>query len=108
MWQHAGLSRTEAGLRDAKARLEEWSRGASLARDQHPYDPELHRVGSLVTVGLLVTHAALRRQESRGGHFRADFPRRDDLHWQKRIADARLGVADSVSTATSQNVNSVS
>ena len=108
MWQHAGLSRTAPGLRDARARLEEWSRGTSLARDQHPYDPELHRVGSLVTVGLLVTHAALRRQESRGGHFRADFPRRDDLNWQKRIADARLGVADSVSTATSQNVDSVS
>ena len=89
MWQHAGLSRAEAGLRDARARLEEWSRGASLARDQHPFDPELHRVSSLVTVGLLVAHAALRREESRGGHFRADFPQRDDLHWRKRVADAR-------------------
>ena len=99
MWQQAGLSRTEAGLRDARARLEEWSRGASLARDQHPFDPEVHRVASLVTVGLLVTHAALRREESRGGHFRADFPRRDDLHWQKRIADAQLDVARSVGDA---------
>ena len=89
MWQHVGLSRSEDGLRLAKARLEEWSRGASLACDQHPFDPELHRLSSLVTVGLLVTHAALRREESRGGHFRSDFPRRDDLHWQKRIADAR-------------------
>jgi L-aspartate oxidase len=94
MWQYVGLSRTEAGLLDARARLEEWSRGASLARDQHPFDPELHRVASLVTVGLLVTHAALRRQESRGGHFRADFPRRDDLHWSKRVADARVGGSD--------------
>ena len=89
MWEHAGLSRTEAGLRKAEALLEEWSRGASLARDQHPFDPELHRVASLVTVGLLVAHAALRREESRGGHFRADFPRRDDRHWQKWVADAR-------------------
>ena len=61
----------------------------SLARDQHPFDPELHRVASLVTVGLLVTHAALRREESRGGHFRADFPQRDDLHWRKRVADVQ-------------------
>jgi len=89
MWQQVGLSRSGDGLRHALGRLDEWRRGASLARDQHPFDPELHRLGSLVTVGLLVTHAALRREESRGGHFRADFPKRDDIHWQKHIADAR-------------------
>ena len=30
--------------------------------------------------------AALRREESRGGHFRTDFPQRDDLHWKIHIA----------------------
>jgi L-aspartate oxidase len=89
MWQRAGLSRSGAGLTEAESRLEEWSRGASLARDQHPFDPELHRLSSLVTLGLLVAHAALRREESRGGHFRADFPHRDDINWRKRVADAR-------------------
>jgi L-aspartate oxidase len=29
--------------------------------------------------------SALRREESRGVHFRSDFPKRDDNHWQKHI-----------------------
>jgi len=33
--------------------------------------------------------AALRREESRGAHFRADFPARDDLHWKFHIAEFR-------------------
>jgi len=31
----------------------------------------------------------LRREESRGGHYRSDFPDRDDVHWKKRVAERR-------------------
>ena len=31
--------------------------------------------------------AQLRREESRGGHFRSDFPNRDDIKWRKHVAD---------------------
>jgi succinate dehydrogenase/fumarate reductase flavoprotein subunit len=34
-----------------------------------------------------MARAALRREESRGAHFRADFPARDDLHWRLHAAD---------------------
>ena len=44
---------------------------------------------NLCTVALLVARAALRREESRGGHFRADFPQRDDLHWRVRMVEPR-------------------
>jgi L-aspartate oxidase len=47
----------------------------------------VRRLSSLVTVGLLIARAALRREESRGGHFRTDFPHRDDIHWQKHVSD---------------------
>jgi L-aspartate oxidase len=42
---------------------------------------------NLVTVARLIACAAIRREESRGGHFRADFPARDDLHWKVHLVD---------------------
>ena len=44
---------------------------------------------NLVTVARLIARAALRREESRGGHFRADFPARDDVHWKLPRRDRR-------------------
>jgi L-aspartate oxidase len=87
MWRHAGLVRSHDGLERAVVALEAWRPVVQGARDAAPGDRERRRVASLVTVGLLIARAALRRQESRGGHFRADFPRRDDIHWQRHVAD---------------------
>jgi L-aspartate oxidase len=87
MWRSVGLLRTQHALEAAVARLEAWAGAAAAARAARGCDPELHRVASIVTVGWLVARAALRRQESRGGHFRTDFPARDDLHWRKRFSD---------------------
>lgn len=87
MWRSVGLLRTQRALEAAVATLEAWMVAAAATRAAHNCDPELRRVASIVTVGWLVARAALRRQESRGGHFRTDFPSRDDLHWKKRISD---------------------
>jgi L-aspartate oxidase len=87
MWQHVGLVRTRDGLIEATARLSYWQEAVKAARDVRPGDDALRRVASLVTVGSLIAHAALRREESRGGHFRADYPQRDDARWQLHVAD---------------------
>jgi L-aspartate oxidase len=87
MWRDAGLVRTRNGLAPLVDQLSAWRAAVSKARSATPGDRELRRVASLVTVGLLIARAALRREESRGGHFREDFPQRDDIHWQRRIAD---------------------
>ena len=87
MWQHVGLVRTREGLAAASATLTTWEQVAKTALAANPGDEGLRRVASLVTVGHLIARAALRREESRGGHFRADFPKRDDIHWLRHVAD---------------------
>ena len=71
MWEHVGLFRTAAGLRTALDEL------GTLRPDEDP----------VITVGRLIARAALRREESRGGHFRLDHPQRDDSRWRRRIME---------------------
>jgi L-aspartate oxidase len=75
-------------LSAAVRQLAAWRAAAAARRVAAPADRECRRVASLTTVGFLIARAALRREETRGGHFRADFPNRDDIHFQKHFADA--------------------
>jgi L-aspartate oxidase len=78
MWNSVGLWREEALLRTAIEALDEWY--AALGDDRG-------RVAALVTVGRLMARAALRREESRGCHARADFPSRDDVKFKIHLGD---------------------
>jgi L-aspartate oxidase len=83
MWRAVGLFRDREGLERAVATLED------SARRLPPSTPDEWREHNLLTVARLIAGAALRREESRGGHFRADFPDRDDAHWKIHIVDVR-------------------
>jgi len=86
MWEAAGLVRDREALQAAVARLA----ASEAAIADCPVDrrsPDQRRLASLVTVGHLIARAALRRTESRGGHFRSDFPARDDVHWTAHIVE---------------------
>jgi L-aspartate oxidase len=76
MWRHVGLVRDAHGLAEAVTTLDGWRRG--LAAGDEGGNGEL---ADAVTVAWLVARGALDRRESRGGHARADFPHKDDLHW---------------------------
>ncbi|HEU0027656.1 MAG TPA: L-aspartate oxidase [Ktedonobacterales bacterium] len=67
MWERVSLRRDASGLITALEELR------ALASDG-PYDPE---TANMLLVAQAVTLAALSRDESRGGHYRMDFPDRD-------------------------------
>jgi L-aspartate oxidase len=86
MWRAAGLFRNRVALADAVDRLDRSYVDARTRMDTVSVASEWRRF-NLLTVARLVARAALRREESRGGHFREDFPVRDDLHWRVHIVD---------------------
>jgi len=66
MWVHAGVERNAKGLREARRALE--SIRARLAAGATEEE-------NMVATALLIVESALQRRESRGGHFRSDFPK---------------------------------
>lgn len=85
-WRCLGLVRDAGRLEEAFART-----SSALARlsDAPPGSLAAAESRSLITVAYLMAVAALRREESRGGHYRADFPARDDDRWQIHCVDVR-------------------
>jgi L-aspartate oxidase len=88
MWKAAGLFRTREALEKAVLRLDAASK--LLPPPPAPLrDADAWRRFHLVTVARLIARAALRREESRGSHYRADFPKRDDVDWKVHVVDQR-------------------
>ena len=67
MWRHVSLARDAAGLAIALDGLRALAAG-------DPVDPE---TANMLLAAQLITGAALAREESRGGHYRTDFPERN-------------------------------
>src|SRR5919201_5201567 len=87
MWRHCGLLRDGSAISQAMTRLDAWHVRIRASASSMVFDAEFRRVRSIVTVGLMIARAAFRREEGRGGHFRSDFPNRDDIEWRKHVAD---------------------
>jgi L-aspartate oxidase len=66
MWRDAGVVRTAAGLRSARGKLLHIEKRLPAGATEEQ---------NLVQTARLIVEGALRRKESRGGHYRSDFPR---------------------------------
>lgn len=83
-WQDLGLVRTPHGLSRA---MTFFSEAYAACAGRHDDSLEAAQLRSLVTVAWLMSRAALRREESRGGHYRTDFPDRRDDVWRRHCGD---------------------
>jgi L-aspartate oxidase len=91
MWSQAGVFRDRDRLTDASAALARpWQELLEGVAQGCRFDASTWRTASLLTVAQLVVRAALRRTESRGAHWRTDFPERNDLDWKHSVNDVRM------------------
>jgi L-aspartate oxidase len=78
MWKDAGIVRTGKGLKQAIARLEEIGARVSRSHSRREFEAR-----NLQIAGMLVARSALAREESRGAHYRIDFPDHNDAKFRK-------------------------
>jgi len=79
LWEKSGIVRNKEGLTQAAAILAGWQQSLPS-----PVDRKSHELVNLTVAGRLMVEAALLRQESRGAHFRSDFPEKLP-EWRKHI-----------------------
>lgn len=83
LWRSVGVRRDASGLQSALATIRGWMR---YVLDQTFDSRAGWELQNMLTLGELMARAALYRKESRGVHWRSDFPETDDEHWRVRIA----------------------
>ncbi|MFC1617596.1 L-aspartate oxidase [Candidatus Margulisiibacteriota bacterium] len=77
MWEKVGIMRQEKNLKNALLEFERhnWILGINTI------EPEILEVQHMLQIAIITTTSALNRIESRGAHFRQDFPEKDDENW---------------------------
>jgi fumarate reductase flavoprotein subunit len=106
MTTKVGIFRTGRVLDEAVRELEQLlvrSRNIGLRYKARGANPELvtaYRVQKMLKLALCVAYGAYTRTESRGAHFREDFPRRNDAEWLKRTLATWESETDTLPTLT--------
>jgi succinate dehydrogenase / fumarate reductase, flavoprotein subunit len=84
MMSHCGVFRDEERLKvciETLKGLQERFKKGKVTDKGKIFNTEIYEImelGNMLSVAVLIATAALRRKESRGGHFRTDYPKRDD------------------------------
>ena len=78
MWKEVGVVRMRPGMQNAVKALEEMA-----PKFAHPKTRRAHEAANLHLAALLVARSALAREESRGAHYRIDYPDHDDRRFSR-------------------------
>ncbi len=79
MWRNVGIVRRGERLAETIEIVTFWGR---YVLDKEFYDPAGWEIQNMLTAAYIIAECALRRTETRGVHFREDFPRTDPA-WQR-------------------------
>jgi L-aspartate oxidase len=89
MWRNVGIERIGDRLAETQEIIAFWSRyvmdKAFIAADIGPAATQGWELQNMLTACYLITTAAYSRTESRGAHYRIDYPMRDDSHWRLHL-----------------------
>ena len=102
MTAKVGIFRSGSRLEEAVGALQKLllrSRNIGLRYKARGANPELvtaYRVQKMLKLALCVAYGAFQRSESRGAHFREDFPHRNDAQWLKRTLATWKSEADTL------------
>ena len=82
MWRNVGIEREDGILKNAEDKITDWMKYAFLK--EFSDDSGFDTLNMLIT-SFLITKVSSLRKESRGAHFRKDYPEQDDKNWRKHI-----------------------
>jgi L-aspartate oxidase len=90
MWRNVGIERSGEHLNETREIIAFWSR---YVMDKTFRSDDLGvalaiagwELQNMLTACFLITSAAYTRTESRGAHYRIDYPQRDDPHWRLHL-----------------------
>lgn len=89
LWENVGIEREAEGLEFTLTELKliggEINLSSYTSTKLQSNDIHLCETLNMLNVACLITHSSLIRSESRGGHYRVDFPEKDDNNWKRRI-----------------------
>jgi L-aspartate oxidase len=86
MWRNVGITRRAQPLQEAQEIIGFWQR---YVMDKIFDSPEGWECQNMLTLAMLMSDVALQRRESRGVHYRSDFPNTDDKQFPKHIEIVR-------------------
>ncbi len=91
MWAYAGLLREDSTLREGFVAQKACADALAELAVQGKRSRRLEEAQAMSHVAYAILASALARTESRGAHFRNDYPKRDDAHFQKHSRFSRDG-----------------